>query len=83
MSIPFDRESMKKDPDKVLDFLEHIYLENQQIKEENQELRSHLHHLERELAKYTSPHIPSSKQLYPKKSKKRGKPSGLPIKTKE
>lgn len=71
---------MRKDPDKVLDFLEHIYQENQEIKQENQELRSRLQKLEGELAKYTSLHIPSSKQIYPKK---RGKSSGMPLQAKQ
>ena len=61
----FDRDSLKNNPEAVLDILEHIYRENQELKDRVQEL-------ERELSKYTSPHIPSSKQLYPKKR------SGLP-----
>lgn len=53
--------------------VESLTTENNTLTTENERLRS-------ELAKYQSPHIPSSKQLYPKK---RYKQSGLPRKNKK
>lgn len=57
--IPLDREAVKNDPDKFIELFQILY-------NEVHALRKEVKRLESELAKYTSPHIPSSKQLYPK-----------------
>jgi len=74
--IPFDREAVKSNPDMFIELFQRLH-------NEVQELRKEVKRLESELAKYTSPHIPSSKQLYPKgkadneKSEKNRSKSGL------
>lgn len=85
-----DLTALKSDPEKLIELFAQLYSafsklqsrveeleqENSELRKENQELTDKVNHLESELAKYTSPHIPSSKELYG--TKKSGKPSGLP-----
>jgi hypothetical protein len=80
MRLSLEPDDIAKDPERVIEFLgkfkekyDQLRKDFEEIKKENEVLHARLLKLEKQLAKYLSPHIPSSKQLYPKKR------SGLPI----
>lgn len=82
LDFPFDETALKEDPDTLIELVKQLYIKVQQLEKENKQLRllqKEVARVQAELAKYTSPHIPSSKQLYPKKKIIK---SGLPQKVK-
>ncbi|MCY3415152.1 MAG: transposase [Candidatus Heimdallarchaeota archaeon] len=72
MSFNFDEDKLLADPAELLGVVKYLYQKVEEQEERISELEIENQSLKSELAKYTSPHISSSKQLYPKKQ------SGLP-----
>ena len=86
LDFPFDEAVLKENPEALIKLVKQLYIKVQQLEKENNQVRlleKEVARLQAELAKYTSPHIPSSKQLYPKnKNIKKMIKSGLPQKVK-
>jgi len=83
-SFPYDEKELLKDQNALLELVKQLFQEIQAQREEieaqREEIeaqREEIEKLKNQLVKYTSPHIPSSKQLYPKK---KAKQSGMPRK---
>jgi hypothetical protein len=85
--FPYNEDELKQDPDVMLDHVKQLYQKTEELEIQYEErirlltdqidlLNKKIQLLEAHLTKYTSPHIPTSKQLYPKK--KIGKQSGMP-----
>lgn len=70
-----NEEILLTSPYVILDQLEQQLVENEKLITKVSELESEIQQLKTQLAKYQSPNIPSSKQLFPKKKEIR---SGLP-----
>ena len=68
-NFPYDEKELLNDANAMLKLVKQLFQELEDQRKEIEELKN-------QLAKYTSPHIPTSKQLYPKK--KIGKQSGMP-----
>ncbi|MFV2016619.1 MAG: hypothetical protein ACC656_14410, partial [Candidatus Heimdallarchaeota archaeon] len=86
LDFPFDEAVLKKNPEALIRLVKQLYIKVQKLEKENNQVRlleKEVARLQAELAKYTSPHIPSSKQLYPKKKNiNKMIKSGLPKKVK-